>query len=323
MLDGAELGKEMTAIVREFVGRAVAPLLARIDDLERRQSETIRQAVAEAVAALPPATPGKDADPEQTAEMVRAEVEKAVAALPKPQDGRSVSVEDLVPAIEERLPALISEAVAGIPVPKDGKDADPEIMREMIADAVAKLPAAEPGKSVTLDDVAPMIEAGIQKAVAALPPAKDGIGLAGGVIDRDGNLVLTLTDGTAKQLGRVVGMDADHAAIEARIKELVDAIPKPRDGIDAVGFDDMEMVEEEDGLHLRFTRGEVVKSFRLPVVIDRGVFKADGVYRKGDGVSWAGSFWIAQKDEPGKPDTPESGWRLAVKRGQNGKDAGK
>lgn len=57
-----------------------------------------------------------------------------------------------------------------------------------------------------------------------------------------------------------------------------------------------------------------------PVFIDCGVWKEGSSYRNGDGVTWGGSFWIAQRDTDRKPDTPESGWRLAVKRGRDGRD---
>jgi collagen type III alpha len=58
-------------------------------------------------------------------------------------------------------------------------------------------------------------------------------------------------------------------------------------------------------------------------VIDRGVYKAGETYEPGDAVTWGGSLWIAQKQTDAKPDTPESGFRLAVKRGRDGKDAKK
>ena len=59
--------------------------------------------------------------------------------------------------------------------------------------------------------------------------------------------------------------------------------------------------------------------FSLPVVLDKGVYKAGEGYQAGDGVTWAGSFWIAQEDTTEKPDGGK-GWRLAVKRGRDGKD---
>lgn len=114
--NGADADPEL---IRSMVAEAVALIPAPADGKDADPA-AVRQMVDEAVAALPPAEPGKDADPEVTAELVRTEVERAVAALPKPQDGRSVSVDDLVPLIEERLPVIVSEAVARIPAPKDG-----------------------------------------------------------------------------------------------------------------------------------------------------------------------------------------------------------
>jgi hypothetical protein len=56
------------------------------------------------------------------------------------------------------------------------------------------------------------------------------------------------------------------------------------------------------------------------VVIDRGVWREGQEYKAGDGVTWAGSYWIAQKDTSAKPDSGD-GFRLAVKRGRDGKSA--
>ena len=75
------------------------------------------------------------------------------------------------------------------------------------------------------------------------------------------------------------------------------------------------------GFTFRFVRGEQIKefAFTLPVVLDRGVFKVGETYQAGDGVTWGGSYWIAQGETAEKPDSGK-GWRLAVKRGRDGKD---
>jgi hypothetical protein len=57
----------------------------------------------------------------------------------------------------------------------------------------------------------------------------------------------------------------------------------------------------------------------LPIVVDRGVFKPGTTYEKGDGITWGGSFWIAQRSTEAKPEVDDS-WRLSVKRGRDGKD---
>lgn len=97
------------------------------------------------------------------------------------------------------------------------------------------------------------------------------------------------------------------------------------DGKDGLGFDDLSVdYDGERKLVVRFTQGEQVKEFPayLPIVIDRGVFRESDVYERGDGVTWAGSFWIAQETTREKP-AEGKGWRLAVKRGRDGKDLNK
>lgn len=100
-------------------------------------------------------------------------------------------------------------------------------------------------------------------------------------------------------------------------------IPGPR-GVDGLGFDDLEVLHDgERGFTFRMARGDQVKefAFKIPIVLDRNVYKEDGTYEKGDGVTFGGSFWIAQKDAPeGKPNDGSKDWRLAVKRGRNGAD---
>lgn len=128
-----------------------------------------------------------------------------------------------------------------------------------------------------------------------------GIGLADAFIDRDGELVLTMSDGRAKKLGSVVGKDGE-----------------------TFGLDDFNIEQGADARTFKFMfqKGEVGHSFEFefPVVLDRGVFAEGKAYQEGDAVTWGGSLWIAQRSTEAKPDTADSGWRLAVKRGRDGKD---
>jgi hypothetical protein len=61
---------------------------------------------------------------------------------------------------------------------------------------------------------------------------------------------------------------------------------------------------------------------RVPLLhpIDRGVYRPEEKYLKGDGVTWAGSWWLAQVNEPTDKPGISDQWRLAVKRGRDGKD---
>lgn len=134
-------------------------------------------------------------------------------------------------------------------------------------------------------------------ALEAKEPAQIGL-----VIDRSGNLVAPLADGTVRDLGHVVGKDGQN-------------------GADGLGFDDMTFEHDgERGFKFRFVRGEQTKEFpfSIPVVLDRGVFQKDGAYEHGDAVTWGGSYWIAQKATGSVPGT-DSDWRLAVKKGRDGK----
>jgi hypothetical protein len=146
-----------------------------------------------------------------------------------------------------------------------------------------------------------------------------GVGVAGAVIDRSGVLVLTLSDGSTRDLGVVVGKDGLDG------KDGADGAPgEPgKDGSDGLGFDDLEIVHDgERSFAFKLVQGERAKEFpfTVPVVIDRGVYKAGETYAPGDGVTWGGSYWIAKSETDAKPDSGE-GWRLAIKRGRDGKDA--
>jgi len=95
-----------------------------------------------------------------------------------------------------------------------------------------------------------------------------------------------------------------------------------KDGADGLGFDDLDVAY--DGARtvtLSFTRGERVKTFPLtmPIVLDQGVYQQGTTYQKGDGVTWGGSFWIAQAETDAKPGEGATPWRLAVKAGREGK----
>lgn len=330
--DGKDADPELvSALVAEKVAEAVAALPAptpgkdgdpgrdgkdvEIEDVEAMVAEH----VGKAVAALPPAEPGKPGEPgrdgasvtvDDVAPLILQEVEKAMAALPPPKDGQDA---DMV-AVERMVLAEVGKAVAALPPPQDGKDADLDVMAAMVIERVEKAVAAlppppkgdpgEPGPAPDPELIARMVA----DQVKALPPPKDGIGLAGALIDRDGDLVLTLTDGTVRELGSIVGKDGEPG--------------KP--GKDGLSFDDFELEPEYDGertIRLKWMNGgkAVTREWRLPIVIDRGVYRPETSYEKGDAVTFGGSIWIAQAETGEKPGNGDGSWRLAVKHGRDGK----
>lgn len=104
----------------------------------------------------------------------------------------------------------------------------------------------------------------------------------------------------------------------------VDKMPIPKDGKDAFSIDDFDISLGEDGrtITVKMMANDIIKekSIKIPAVIDRGVFIPDENYEKGDGVTYGGSFWIAQKDNPEGAPSASPDFRLAVKRGRDGKD---
>jgi len=141
---------------------------------------------------------------------------------------------------------------------------------------------------------------------------KDGVGIAEAFIDHEHRLVLTLTDGTAKTLGVVVGRDG------APGQNGVDGT----DGRDGFSLEDFGVeFDGERRLALTFERGDVRKSalLELPAILYRGVFTEGETYQRGDAVTWGGSLWIATDETTDKPEVTKS-WRLAVKRGRDGRE---
>jgi hypothetical protein len=324
--------EEIAAMVASEVkdGLAALPNVPTIDDLA--------SLIEKAVAALPKAKDGKDADPEGIAALVVERVapdidavRKLVEAIPETPELPDIpaliadSVAEVVKGLPDVIEGEVAAAIANIPAPKDGDSVTIEDVRPMIegavTKAVAEIPIPQDGKSVTADEMRPLLEEIVEERVAAIPVPKDGVGLAGGLIDREGRLIVTLTDGTAHELGQVVGKDADADEVAEMVRAEVAKIPIPKDGADGFGFDDLEVEHDGGrGFTLRFVQGERVKEFQfsVPVLIDRGVWRA-GSYEVGDGATFGGSFWIAQEDTSDKPGTSKA-WRMAVKKGRDGRD---
>lgn len=357
---------EIAALVQTEVGKAVASLpvpkngadgtSVSLEDVLPVVSALVTKAVSEIPTPKDgaPGAPGVDGASvslDEVVPVIEAQVQKAVAALPRPVDGMtgakgvdgtSVSVSDVAPLIQ----AEVQKAVATLPPAKDGEpgaagrsvdvaDVEPLIL-STVAKAVAMIPAAKDGapgergkdgQSVTVEDVAPLVQVEVQKAVGAIPVPKDGVGVLGALIDRDGRLVVTLSDGTVKDLGVVVGRDVEMAEVARLIESEVANIPRPKDGKDGFGFDDLSVLHDgERGFTFQFSRGEQTKSFSftIPCVIYRDLWTEGKSYEQGDAVTFGGCMWVAKEGTTTKPDfTPASTkfWRLAVKEGRKGRDA--
>ena len=309
--------KEQIAPLRESNAALVAAnksLLQRIDGLERQvAAATVKGASIDRAGVLfitlgnGEATEvgpvvGRDADPVEVARLVTVEVARQVAEIEIPTPA-PLTPADLRPLVGEVVTAEVERQVAELPPATPGRDADPAEVARLVTVEVARqvaeieIPTPAP---LTPADLRPLVgevvNAEVARQVEAIEPARDGRGIAGALVDGDGALVLTLTDGSTLKAGRVTG----------------------RDGAD---LEDLQLTTD-DGRTFRLEAKaggrRVSCTFKWPGVVDRGIWR-ERAYDAGDGVTYKGSYWLAERETDRRPGDDDSGWRLAVKRGRDGR----
>ena len=134
----------------------------------------------------------------------------------------------------------------------------------------------------------------------------DGLGLAGAMIDRDGCLQITLTNGEVKNLGAIVGKDGSNGT-------------DGKDGLSLESFD-LEYISDSHEVCVKAVCQGRVKEIRYPA----GGIRPAGYWREGtkakSGEAWVhdGSLWIAIKDTQAKPLTGINDWIIAARKGRDG-----
>lgn len=256
---------------------------------------------------------------EQVVGIVRDYVARETASLRADLDAAKTRIAEL----EQRELVLPEKGERG-ETGERGRDADPEQVRQMVCEAVAALPLPERG------------ERGLTGERGDTGPA--GVGMTGFAINRDGDLLATLSDGTMHNLGQVVGRDG------APGEKGDPGIPGER-GKDGTSVDDIHIVQVGTTMEVKFVAGDTayVCEVELPrgeqgergldgeagqpgergergpeayVGEARGLFDASAQYRKLDVVSFNGSEWRAKCDDPG--ELPGEGWMLSAGRGKRG-----
>lgn len=253
----------------EFIKRKLEPLEKRLSDIETKTIGVIEQKAAPIVS--------------RVEQLEARQLQKGDQGEPGPagKDAEPVAVADVVAEL------LAAEGLS-------------TLVDLQVAEGIAKYFEANPiqhGRDGVKGDPGERGEAGVKGEAGA-----DGVGLAGAMIDRDGNLVVTKTNGEAIALGCVVGKDGASG----------------RDGKDGADFSDVELdYDGERGLIIRGKGGQIVK--RLPIPIDRGFWREDKKVEQGDVLTHDGNVWIALKDTSAKPCRENSDdWRLMVRRGRDG-----
>ncbi|MDV2807306.1 phage portal protein [Klebsiella pneumoniae] len=317
---GAMVSEAVAALPLPQDGKSVTP-----EDVRPLLQELVTAAVGE----IPVPRDGKDYDPA----VLKQAVDDAVAALPPAQDGKSVTPEDVRPLLQE----LVTAAVGEIPVPRDGKDYDPAVLKQAVDDAVAALPPAQDGKSVTPEDVRPLLQElvtaavgeipvprdgkdydpavlkqAVDDAVAALPPAQDG---------RDA-LQLEIQPFIDEGKSYTRGSYATHNGGLWRAYEKTHGMRGWECIVDGVSDVDLSMNGQRNFIVTvnRASGASEKKSFDIPTMVYRGVFKSGDEYLPGDTVTWGGSLWHCDEKTQDKPgETGSKGWTLAAKRGRDGR----
>lgn len=195
---------------------------------------------------------------------------------------------------------------------RDGRDCDMEAVKKMIDEAVKSIQVVHGKDGVDGKDGEPGAKGEDGQKGA------DGLGMAGAMIDREGALLVTMSNGEVKNLGPVVGADGRDGS-------------DGKDGADGIGFDafELEYLDETHEVRIKASCAGRVKEIRYPA----GGIRPGGYWREGTkakaGEAWVhdGSLWIAKKDTPAKPDAAGEDWVIAARkgrdgeRGQKGKDA--
>lgn len=125
-------------------------------------------------------------------------------------------------------------------------------------------------------------------------------------IRANGRLIVTMSDGSTKDLGEIDGKPGEPG----------------KDGKDGLGFDDIDMTYDgEKTFTVRFARPGDVKEFEftVPVMIYRGIYREGQEYKQGDTVTWGGHLWHCDTDTTDKPDGEQRCWTMAVRKPRGGK----
>lgn len=218
-----------------------------------------------------------------------------------------LDVEKLIAGIHEYIERATALLIKRI----EAQDAEIAALRVSVGTDIAKaieaIPKATPEPALMPEQLAPMIAEALAKAVADLPAPKDGKSL-------------TLAD--LDPMKDAWALDFERYA-NGVLQRAIEQFPRPKDGADGFSLDDLQLsFDGERTMTLKFQRGTIEKSLDivLPTLLDRGVFREGDKYLKNDGVTFGGSYWIVQKDSPeGKPGISND-FRLACKRGRDGKD---
>lgn len=232
------------------------------------------------------------------------------APPPEPSPPAQVTAEQVRAALEP-----VREELRG----ERGEGATLEQIQTVLRGMVEDLRGApgEPGANATPEMVRSVVDGMVEDLRG--PPGEPG---ANAVVEYDE--VLRAVEEVHERQTAKWALDFERRAQEA-LERAVSRLPTPKDGVDGFGLEDLQCeFDGERRLTLRFVRGDLRREavLVLPSLVDRGIYSAERAYGVADGVTWAGSYWIAKRAvAPGEKPGVGDAWRLAVKKGRDGRDA--
>lgn len=310
MSTSTELGRQILDAVKAYVASHIERVLARVEQIATALDDLHTE-----VRALPPPERG-------------APGERGI-------DGRTPTADELRSLITPLIPA----PVAGTPGERGAKGDAPtdeeliRLIRPLIPPAIPGDPGRPgdqgvpgvDGRTPTADELRSLIT----PLIPAPVPGERGVDGTHGRDGRDGvdgrdALQFELEPAIDPSKGYPRGTFATHAGGLWRAFEATHGMRGWECIVDGIA-DETESLLDDGRTLVRRTSYSSGRTFErvmtMAVVLDRGVWRSDARYVAGDAVTWAGSVWIAQSRVDGapygKPSTPASGWRLAVKAGRD------
>ena len=260
---------------------------------------------------------------EAFADFLTSEIEKHVRA----------GMESVIKQVENRLSSLVTpvelpdfqkmidDAMSGIVIPEPEKGADGKDGKD--------------GTSVTIDDVKPLVDEAVAGIVIPEPDISHlekrvDAAIAGIVIPEVKDGISPSADDVAKSLEHRFAewaLGFERKADE-KLEKAIDKLKQPengKDGRDAIPIENFDVSLCPDLRTVKFSLSDgeksIEKEIKIPAILDRGVYSSNKSYEQGDAVTYAGGIFIAQVDNPtGAPETSQD-WRLAVKRGRDGRES--
>lgn len=223
-------------------------------------------------------------------------------------------------AVKAFIDKALAEGLAAFPIPKDGKDGDNGADSLVPGPKGDKGERGEPGIGEK-GDPGPKGDPGSDSVVPGPKGDRgaDGVGISETRLV-NGDLMVTFTNGTERNLGRVEGIpgrdakgdpgkDGKDGISPEQLRELLATAR-------AEGAADMLASIEFDGRTWKIGERQV----RTPSPEYRGVWKEGETYTRGDMVTWASQIWHCNTETTEKPGDTNPQWTLAVRKGRDARD---